>query len=63
MHWATEKMLVLLRILYFHYLGIAEATIVLRMQNHHRFNIRLFNMMKAKECNPASPKSEDRDTD
>jgi len=63
MHWATEKMLILLRILYFRFLGVPEATTVIRMQNHHRFNMRIFNAKKARECNPAAPKSEDRDTD
>jgi len=49
-YWATEKLLLLVRILLFKYLDIDETVIVKRLSTHHRLLQRIFYSKKHPEC-------------
>lgn len=49
-YWAAEKLLFLVRILLFKYLGIEEDLIVRRLSEHHRLSQRVFYSKKQPEC-------------
>jgi hypothetical protein len=50
MYWATEKLLFLVRIVLFKYLGIPEEVIVKRMKHHHRLHQRMLLSKEHPEC-------------